>query len=308
MFLGILAAAGAGLLWVVMGTVISRTARRKIDLLTLMAAYGAVSLVGAWVFMVDYHELARGVPDRLGWLAVIMIGAGVLDSAAVVLMQRAMCTGHHGVVWTMSKSGFVLPFLTSMLFFGERSTTFKLASLLAILASVVCFGIVSASNEPILPPAAAAPAAGPARSARSWYLLAMGSLLITGLVQSIATVPSQWQGWADSCHLRVPIYYIGVAGGYGVISLLLRHRPTLKVLPWALLVSVTTLVSLALIFYSLDTLKKVDMTSMAYPIGMGVSITAFALYSLLVLREPVRPLYVIALLLGVAGVALGALG
>jgi multidrug transporter EmrE-like cation transporter len=51
----------------------------------------------------------------------------------------------------------------------------------------------------------------------------------------------------------------------------------------------------------------VNLISLSYPVGMGVCITTFALYSLLVLREAVRPLYVVAMLLGIAGVVLGAL-
>lgn len=315
MFLGILAAVGAGLLWAVMGAVISRTARRNIDLLTLMIFYGIASLVGAWTFLARYGELGEGgLPDKLGWLSVIMVTCGVADAVSVVLLQKAMRAGHHGVVWTMSKSGFVMPFLASIWIFHEPATPFKLGSLGAILASVICFGLVSATSVPAAVPvvgAAPGPAGGstslPSRAGRSWFILALTALVITGAVQAFATFPSQWTNWHDRGNLRIPIYYIGVTAGYLVISLFVRRQVDFKVLPWALLVSVTALFSLVLIFYSLDTLNKVDMTSMSYPIGMGVCITAFALYSLLILREPVKPLYVVALLLGIAGVALGAM-
>jgi multidrug transporter EmrE-like cation transporter len=289
-----------------MGVVISRTARRNIDLLTLMVLYGIASLLGAWLFMADYHALARGAPDHLGWLSLIMITCGVADAVSVVLLQRAMCSGHHGVVWTMSKSGFVLPFLASIWIFGEPAKPFKLVSLGAIVASVICFGLVNTDEAPV-PAPAGAPASLRARGGRSWFVLALTALFITGLVQAFATVPSQWAGWSDRGHLRIPIYYIGVTAGYGTISFFVRRKWDFRVLPWALLVSVTALFSLVLIFKSLDSLKSVNLISLSYPVGMGVCITTFALYSLLVLREAVRPLYVVAMLLGIAGVVLGAL-
>jgi multidrug transporter EmrE-like cation transporter len=307
MFAGILAAAGAGFLWAVMGFVISRTARRNIDLLTLMLFYGLICLAGAWVFMTNYRQLMGPLPDRLGWLSAIMIVIGVLDAVCIVLLQRAMRGGHHGAVWTISKSGFVLPYLTGIWVFGEPATASRLASLGSILASVVCFGLVSAS---ICKAPAAEPDPTCRPQVRSWFILSLVGLFLTGFLQSIAIVPSQWmgQGWTDRGNLRIPIYFVGVAVTNIAIFLIYRRRMSLQALPWALLVSLTALLSLVLIYFSLDRLMSVHMTSMCYPVGMGVCIITFAIYSLLILREPVRPLYVVALLLGVAGVALGALG
>ncbi len=135
----------------------------------------------------------------------------------------------------------------------------------------------------------------------------MGALAVHGVIQSLATVPSHWQGWEDNAHLRLPIYYFGVACGYVLVSLLLRRRPTWKVVPWALAMVIIAFVSLKLVFYSMDQLHIVQMVSMVYPIGTGTSITLFALYSLLIIREPARPLYVVAMCLGAVGVALSAI-
>ena len=315
MLLGILTAVLAGILWTVFAAILSHTARRQIDIVALMALSAVTTLGLAWAVLVDYPALAEAAPQRLGQMSALVIVSGVLNSMGALLVQKAMRFGHHGMVWTMSQSGFILPFLTGVVLFSEPAAPVRLAGVGAILASVVCFGVVHSGRGGA--PAAGAPAsadpAGPAQAGpadpptRSWFALAVLALVALGLVQALATVPSYWKGWTDRGHLRVPIYYIGVAGGFVGAMLLRKRRLSWRIVPWALVVSVNALFSVTLIFKSMDCMAPARMISMTYPIAVGTCMAAFAAYSLFVLREAVRPLYIVGLLLSIGGVVLAAL-
>ncbi len=147
LLLGMSATIAAGVLWAMIGMVFSHTARYKLDILSLMTVFGVLSMFlawGEWGYHVYQRTISPSATSRVWEMGLLLFGSGVLDVASVLSVQKAMQIGHHGAVWTISKSCFIVPFLTGVVLFSEPAAPFQIAGFATIIASVMVFGLDSA--------------------------------------------------------------------------------------------------------------------------------------------------------------------
>lgn len=293
MYFGILLVFITGLSWSAVGVVYSHVARHKLDLFAVKGVQTLLGAVFAWVFIADWPALLRGDAIRLGELALVMLGSGLLNGVGVIAMQKAMRAGHHGIVWTMGQSAMVLPFAYGVLFFGEAAPLRRCAGVALVLGSLVLFGLKRRSVTPVKGEASGA-----------WFPLALLTLLLLGSHQSLATTPAHWQGWEDAARMRVPFATLGIALCYVAPTVARRAWPNRKTLGVGL-VLLGIGVPTQLIFYTgMDALRAHKMVSLAYPLAVGTCIVVFALYSALVLKERKTPASLAGIALGIGGLAL----
>ena len=294
MTLGIFMVIGVGLIWVFVGVMMSYVARQGIDNVVRMAVSSAVCAAVAWAFWAKYDVLLAGDAPRLSHLAAAFMTAACANCLGVIVLEKAMRCGHHGIVWTVAQTALLFPFLAGIVFFGESVVPRKAAGVVFILLSLAIFGIL---RERKSPHHAGAPS-------RAWFPLALLAMLLLGLHQTCITVPSHWENWSDAANMRMPFFYIASTASYWSVAGVRRRPVTRRAVIVGLVSSILGLVSAPLMYAALDQLETTNMVSLAYPVAVGTCIVGFALYSLVFLRERATAWHLVGIAAGLVGIVL----
>ena len=190
-------------------------------------------------------------------------------------MQKAMRSGHHGIVWTISQFALIVPFLFGVVIFREPTTLLKNLGILFVLVSFLAFGLdQSRTNRQV------------DKSFHFWFPLTMIAFVVLGIHQTISLVPGFWHNWEDSANLRGALINTGFFMTYLIAVIFSGRLPSNRtVLKLGLLSGILVFISPITLFGSMDLLAKVNMLSMVYPLTVGTCIIAFIIYSILFLKE-----------------------
>jgi multidrug transporter EmrE-like cation transporter len=305
----------AGLLWTVIGIIISQVARHGHGMLSFLAAGAVLNAAASWILLPRYGVLAKGAIAEMGRLAVVMFLAGAGSAVGTLLAGHAMRQGHHGATWTMVQSAMVIPFLAGVFIWRDRVGLPDVAALVLILTSIVLFGRAGtavasdrggAEGGTQRPGGAETPSRLAVRQV-SWWVVALAAFVFVGLQQVLHTMPSRWPGWDDTGRLRVPLAMAGTLVAFGAALLFRRKLPDRRSWIPAALLAVCVVPSHVLLYRGLDALATSGRAGLGYPVAVGTCVIAFATYSVGVLREPTTREHVTGLVLGIAGVVLMAM-
>jgi drug/metabolite transporter (DMT)-like permease len=295
MLLGVLLLMGTGLVWAFIGGLISYTARNNVNLVLLQCTQVVMTMIITFTIFPDYHMLSHGISSSTLILVGILLVAGSLNALATLTVQRAMRTGHQGVVWSISQSALVIPFLAGVLFFGEKLSLLHVTGIVLLLISLAAFGFAKNNTKEEYPKEEF-------KKSPSWFFFALLALSIYGVQQTLMTMPSHLLSLTDSAHIRIPLISLGNGLVYFSIW---GKRPVLPTKHIFLLAAFTSLVSITssfCLFTGLDKLAQSGMASVGFPICVGTCISGFAIYSILVLREKCTWIHIAGILLGLMGV------
>jgi drug/metabolite transporter (DMT)-like permease len=289
-YIGISLLVATGLGWAFLGVQLSYCAQRRIPMVTMLGPQQVLGLLIVFSVVPDYPAISKGLSHDTWLLAAVMLAAGVLNAVGLLALQRAMRMGHHGVTWVIGQSAVILPFLAGMVLFGEPSTAVRWCGVGAIIAGIVALGCARHEQEVERP-----------SSMFSWFAVAASALVLLGVGQVLQTLPSHLAGLADAMRLRIPLLSFG--NGAIILVLWLRDggRPARRTLAMAAIGTVIAVVATLTLFRGLDILAQAGMGALGFPLAIGSSVVGFAVYSAVVLREPVTRWHV-------AGMALGGLG
>lgn len=296
MIINFLLAILTGILWTGVAIVFSVAARRKTDLIAFMAASSMISTVLAWIFFPDYQVLTSGQAVRLLELAAIMFCSAFFSVFGMLLLQQSMRKGHQAVSWAIGQSALVFPFLCGILFLNDPVKKTKLSGVVAVLISFIMYGYTKrkANNHSNTDKS----------SKQSWLALELLAFCAIGIQQCFSMIPSYWSGWTDAARMRIPLGATAGCIGYLVLMLITKRFPTKQVIVIAVMLPVFSLAGQFTFFKAMDRFAAVRLGSIVYPLAIGVNITGFALYSLLVIREKATVFHGIGLSLGLLGIVL----
>lgn len=289
MWLGFLLAAGAGVLWAAIGVLNSKVARRNLDYASYAATGVLIGAAMAWVSLPKYRVAIEFPPYTLH-IATTCIVAAIISGLGYITLQRALSDGHHGAVWTVAQSAMALPLLTAMIGWGEALSTAGIVGMGLLFFSLVLIGLGN-HKQP----------AGEDRPGTKWFWYAVMTLVLFGASQSLNSVPSL-QHWPDPAGLRTPLYAVGQCLFYTTLMWIRGSRfhqaETLLGLRYAFYGTV----SMVMMYGAMDLLASHQAAGMTLPVGVGVCIVVFALYSVLWLREKAGYLVIGGILVASAGV------
>jgi drug/metabolite transporter (DMT)-like permease len=191
MIKGMILIALTGLLWCGNGIIFSYAARKSLDFVAIMVVATFLGAILTLAFFSKTLMIFNGTLSRTTELAIIMIGCGMIGTWGVILMQKSMRWGHHGITWIISQSAMIFPFLVGVFMFKETVSLPKIAGLLLVVISFISFGLgqfhsTDQSAKPLI----------------YWFPLAVFSFFILGIHQSLSLVPNHWQNWEDTANLR----------------------------------------------------------------------------------------------------------
>jgi uncharacterized membrane protein len=278
MLTGILIAIATGLLWTLIGIIMSNCSRYGLNfrsysvinsfftLLFTMLIYVRWDVVVTWKIMNPYP------------LICLIAGAGVFSSIGLFVMQSAMTRGHNGIIWTFGQSALIFPFLAGIFIFGEQAGVFKIIGVILILTGMILPSIVKKSKaETVNKP----------DNSKVWLKFALLAFLLCGISQTLQSVPSYWQGWQDNANIRPSLVCLGTFVGVMAYVVIVRNRFMLekRTLILAIGMAVINTLSIKLFYVALDCLAVYGIVSIGFPLSIGACIIGFSVYSIIVIRE-----------------------
>ena len=306
---GILFAVLTGISWIWTGIVISYAARNKVNIPYIQLSGTLLGMAISITVLCLMGILGREAPEisaRTKWLtACCLIAFGILNYFMFLAMGAAMRRGPNGIVWSIIQSGIIFPFLMGILVFHVTPTASRIGGMVLMVSSVILFGLGKGKKEE---------AKGPHEGKNLWYLFALLGLLLCGLNQCCANLPSYLNnGEPIGSVYRACFAQVGTLAGWLIGSLATRtlSRPKFhpgelkKILFFAISLNAVGLTASYLLFYNaLNFLAEADAGSLGYPLVVSSCVVGFFLYSVIFLREKTGILQKIGFLFGVAGIVI----
>lgn len=302
--------------WVYIGIVYSLAARKGRPSDDIMLFYGLTGILINGVVYAAVQLTGRGFgpvrpvpadvpPLTMALIAALLLVSGIANYCQIITMSHAMRKGPNGVIWSITQSGMIFPFLMGILIFGVKLTPALLAGMLLIISSIVIFGVVRYAG-------------GAKGEGGNWFLFAVFAFLSVGLNQITANLASYLpHGQEINGPFRTMMLMCGIALSWGVYVLPSRTRRARlliaeqfrRALPYgASVAAVAAPAMFFLMFPGLDALKNLGLGSIGYPVAVTSCIVGFVVYSVVFLREKPTLLQIAGLLIALAGIVCISLG
>ena len=268
MFSGISLAILTGLCWTAFGAVLSFTARGKHNVVAFGIVQNLFCALVSLAFFTTPSALGQGRPPAL--FALIFAG-GFLNSLAQFVTNRAMKQGHNGLIWAISQSSLIVPFIMAALCFAQSGTPAQWCGITLIIAGIVLPNLRSASGSS---------ASGRALGA------AFAAFLLFGTVQTLYLLPAMLD-IPDPAHFRPVWAALGMTTGWMATGTICRQslKPNRAMAILGCSMALISVSSLLLFFLAIDKLNQAGAGNIAIPLMVGSNIFFFTLFSIFKLRE-----------------------
>lgn len=304
-----------GVFWVFIGIAYSIFSRRKIDAEILIITSNFVGMflhLGCFLYMqctgnplVTMKPLPADLPGRTLWLCLGSCAlCGFTNYLHYKFMSKAMMRGPNGIIWNIVQCGMVFPFLMGILFFSDPATAPRVGGILLILFSLALFGRTK-NNAPGAMPAV--------KGQLGWFPLAILGFLCVGVNQCANLLVSYVPRGAEvPAVLRV----LSITAGLLVSSMFMLAFNYKRLLPYLTKANLKLAVLLTLAMTALeptryflmypafDHMRTLGAGAVAYPLCVCSCIIGFFLYSLIFIKEKLRPAGALGFAAAVCGVLL----
>jgi len=291
MILGFTITICVGLAWAGFGILFSYVASRKLNVLAYYFMSSIFMSLWLGIFYVKWGVVLRGAAPKLGSMIGVMGLTGILNIGGIISMILAMRRGHHGITWTITQSAMIIPFVASILIWGNAVSTKNYIGVFSILFTLVLLG-------------SAKPDTADGKKDPVWAMLAVMSLLFLGVSQIFSTIPSRWEGWTDTSGMRVFVFSASSCVVMTVVALIRKIKPEKKVVLLALCGSVLGFFCQIFFYKGMDLMSAAGFISIVYPLAVATCIVGFALYSRFALKEHFGWKEILGIGIGLAGIVL----
>lgn len=302
MKLGLIFAICAGLSAMGGGVVTSHAAKKSLNL-SLIQGVSSVFLAILTFALAKGNIVWRGDEQEF-WINFCVFLAGAGNFIVFLLLERAMRYGHNGLIWSIVNSALIFPFLMGIVVFGVDASVCRWLGAAAIVAGIFTAKMKKSGDTE----------EAQAKNNRACLLWTLAAFISAGITQSSVNIPSYLDGIEHISNLQK-----GFVMQLGMISAAVATLPFMldaaelkrawkPTVGMSLFLTVMNGLFLCVFLYSsCDMLKEAGAGAIAYPVIVGVTITAFSLYSIAVLKEKLSVMTVISMILTVCGVVMVAL-
>ncbi len=266
----------AGLCWIGYGVTVSRC---SILGLNFNVAQG-VGFLGSFLIcgLILTGSGAFAHPAEIfGWRFLSSCVAGVANFYTFVFASKAMKQGPNGLVWGIMQSGMIGSFLMGVFFFGEEPAPVRLIGLALIVSGVLTMGLAKGSKA--------------SDQGNRWVFLSFCAFFLVMTTNCCNTLPSFFPETAKISSISRGFgLFLGGSIGFAITSLpgMIRRRDFGGRGEWIaglILVLLQTSSNAVFFFRGLDLLARNGRGGLGYPIGIGICVIGFSLYSWLILKE-----------------------
>lgn len=300
MKLGLIFAVCAGISAMGAGIVSSHAAKRSLNLGIIQCAASIVLAILTFA-LAGGNIVWRGEGQEL-WINFFVFLAGAGNFIVFLLLERAMRYGHNGLIWSIVNSALIFPFLMGIVIFGVDASACRWLGAAAIVAGIFTAKMKKSDET------------AQANGNKACLLWTLAAFIAAGITQSSVNVPSYLDGIDHISNLQKGfVMQLGMIAASVTTLPFMSDMKELKrdwmpTLGMSLFLTVMNGLFLCVFLYrSCDMLQEAGAGAIAYPVIVGVTITAFSLYSVIVLKEKLSVMTVISTILTVCGVVMVAL-
>ena len=219
--------------------------------------------------------------------------AGICCFVQHMTMSKAMQHGPNGIIWTVIQSAMIFPFIVGIIFYDVKLTPLRLAGIVFMLTSLALFGMAKSGSS----------------GKGAWKLLTFTALAVVVADQVMLSIPFYYK---ETAAISPVLCTILCMAGYAVSSLVymifrmdkayaLEIKRCVKCRNFWIyslgLLPVSGLFSFTLHWPGMRAMADNGLGSMSFPATVGSCIVAFTFYSTIILKEKLRKVELIALLL-----------
>lgn len=289
---GVLLMTAAGISWLILAVIISSISKKGLDI-AFVQGMSALLIIAITIPL--GIDCAGDVP-KLSIVSLLL--AGIFNYLVFLLMDKAMKHGPHGIIWAMSQSAFVIPFLMGIIFFATPPTPLRLAGIFTLITATITMGFVKdntgKSGEFI------------------WIFFAITAYFTAGLTQCCTNLPSYFIAESGSStslvFFRTGLFSCGTLAAYLCHWMIIRNEVDLKKSVRSILLMTAASVAASFLVYAgLDKLSASGVGAIGYPLTSGISIASFQVYTAISLKEKTTWKVVLGIMLCISGSILLAL-
>ena len=300
---GIIALVIVGSSWTITGLVMGDAPKRGVGIPFLETLSSSVSLVGCIIAttVLGGWGLHDCTPKVYFWTNAAYFFCGAANFFNLLWMSKAMQTGPNGVVWSIIQSALVFPFMGGIIFFGVEATPMRIIGIILLLLALVFFSMTKNNTS---------------KGGQQWKLLAFAALAICAVQQNVQTIPSYFESCrtvpstvrTGACALGclfaalMCIFCTSKRDAYAAMVVQFKRKAL-----WYYVLAMqgfSLFFSFTLTYPGMDAMAKNGLGGMAFPMMVGSCIASFTLASVLLLKEKIKPVQAIALLLCISGLVL----
>lgn len=314
MWFGIPALVATGMTWSLVGVISGSAPKHGLQMSLVQLLGGLTSLVIGICVLLTTGSLTQATPEAIRYVIVCCLLSGIGNYALLQLMSRAMQTGPNGIIWSIVQSGLIFPFTMGILFFNVELNAWKVCGIIMIITALAIFGTAKDNS---------------ASGSRKWLLFAFTAFVICGIQQSINSLPSYRDDCTGLSVLKSLMNSTGVVlaalfgqltglearrladangnqlhGPKAFLAALRQHLGSRFMWGYiAMQQGFHVITSYLLMYRGMDAMRAAGLGNVSYPLLVSSCIVGFFLYSLIFLREKVRPIQFLGLALCIGGIA-----
>lgn len=291
--------------WCLVGVVMGGCPKHGIPAAAIQLAGGIFScLISLIILMFASKDwLQNGIAGL--WPCLLYFSASIVNFFMLLLMSKAMQRGPNGIIWAIIQSALIFPFIGGIAFFHMTANWVQWLGVCLIVGALFVFGLtkdnsVNYERKP---------------GEFGWKFLTFCAFAIVAVQQNLATAPSYFPETASIPSIfRTLVTNLGTMSAFGLYTLCQKQtatQPQASLLEccrrpifWKYIIALQSfgLISSYLLLYpSIDIMAKNNLGGCAYPMMVGSCIVAFSLLATFQMKERIRPLQLIGLLLCIAG-------
>lgn len=283
-----------GLCFALISMIVSRIAREKISFFQFFTLSNLAASLCGWVLLVNW----RYIPD-INWLPVLLItgSVGLVNTASQAAFVCSLKWGHNGISVAVRNSASVISMFYALIFLHEKISMINLSGVIAVIVSlgvIAIFGKKSSVSSDL----------------KKWIPAVCGSLLLSAGYQILLTNAVMLPENVAKSGAIIPCLMGFGSLGNLLASLIERtitrcrepfwhFNPTV----WKVLAGwvAAALLQYYLLIHALSSMRNAAMSSLTWPMLIGVNVTAFSIFCRLKWKEK----YPLSTVIGMVGCIFG---
>ena len=286
-----------GLVWTAVGVTVSEGRRRDCPV-PQFYFFGSLTAVAILLwFAGGVGVRAVFAPEQRLAVCCFFVGS-ILNGAGQAISMMNLKQGGRALAYAIPQQAFLFPYLWSLVFWGQRASALSVAGLAMIVCAIFYLGATrSADRSTSLPPGRIAAA-----------LLAM---LLIGASQIVIISASRLEAAHGLSKFAASGVILGANAAFFLIWSLIRRSgfgAFRLYLPFGALWGVCAAASYCVLFMALETLGREHREGMVFPLGSGILILLYSLFTVVRYREKLNLRQICAFAALVCGIFCAKLG
>ena len=296
MYFAIPSLIAVGVIWSLTGVVMSDAPRKKCDTAFLLLVSGILSALISLIFFLFLQKAELSLKVLLFTGGCYFTGSAI-NYCMLQFMSSAMQKGPNGVIWSFIQTALIFPFLTGVIFFGDKLTILRGTGLVVLLLALILLGLGKENKE----------------KEKGWKKITFAAFIMAGITLSLNSIPSYFpearnlnsmgRTFISSCGtLFAAIFYCYPKYRNYTKEMFLTELKRPVLWKYILTLNLFGLVASYLLLYpGLDAMAKAGAGCVSYPLVIGSCIASFNLYSIFILKEKWTCLQVAGTIFCIAG-------